>query len=256
MPRQPRKSIQTSFCHIIVQGIEREYIFKNNKLKIIYRNLLRKNLKNSNINVLAYCIMSNHAHILIHFDSIKQVSKLMQKTNGSFAKYYNAIKNRVGYVFRDRFYTQPIKNHNHLYNCIVYIHNNPVKANIIKSMSDYLYSSYREFERDKRILISDESLKIIFGSNTEFINTFNKIHCKREPKNIMDIKDRVKDYAKIIEDYSLCLNKSLNDIIKDEDDFRNLLLILRHECNLSLRKMENIFKINKNRLNKLINEVF
>ena len=217
MPRQPRKSIQTSFCHIIVQGIEREYIFKNNKLKIIYRNLLRKNLKNSNINVLAYCIMSNHAHILIHFDSIKQVSKLMQKTNGSFAKYYNAIKNRVGYVFRDRFYTQPIKNHNHLYNCIVYIHNNPVKANIIKSMSDYLYSSYREFERDKRILISDESLKIIFGSNTEFINTF---------------------------------------IIKDEDDFRNLLLILRHECNLSLRKMENIFKINKNRLNKLINEVF
>ena len=56
----------------------------------------------------------------------------------------NKKRKRVGYVYRDRFKTQVINNEKHLYNCILYIHNNPVKANMCKKTSEYKFSSYKK----------------------------------------------------------------------------------------------------------------
>ena len=81
--------------HIIVQGINKEYIFKNTNLKKLYKNLFKKNLSETNITVLAYSIMDNHAHILLHTNQISELTKLMQKTNTSYAKLYNKLNNRV-----------------------------------------------------------------------------------------------------------------------------------------------------------------
>lgn len=95
MPRLPRKNLNGSFFHIIVQGINKEYIFKNTNLKKLYKNLFKKNLSETNITVLAYSIMDNHAHILLHTNQISELTKLMQKTNTSYAKLYNKLNNRV-----------------------------------------------------------------------------------------------------------------------------------------------------------------
>ena len=149
MPRIARKNLSSSYMHIIVQGINKEYIFSDNHLKDAYKSILKKNLSKTNINILAYCIMNNHAHILVHSTNIQEITKLMQKTNTSYAKLYNKNKQRVGYVFRNRYYSQMILDKNHLYNCIAYIHNNPVKANIVNKLSSYLYSSYSEYLGNK-----------------------------------------------------------------------------------------------------------
>ena len=135
MPRIARKNLDCSYLHIIVQGINKEYIFNEESLKCLYKSILKKYLLESNICILAYCIMDNHIHILMHSNDIKEISKLMHKTNTSYAKAYNKYKKRVGYVFRDRFYSQMILSEQQLYNCIVYIHNNPVKANIVSQPS-------------------------------------------------------------------------------------------------------------------------
>lgn len=256
MPRLARKYLESSYYHIIVQGIDREYIFKEEKYKIIYKSILKKNLENTDISVLAYCIMDNHAHILIHSENVSEITKIMQKTNTSYAKLYNKTKKRVGYVFRDRYYTQEILTQEQLLNCIVYIHNNPVKANITDSKSKYLYSSYNEYLK-RRELITQESVRLVFGDNEHYSKEFEKIHNKgtaEEIVNIIDIVEERKDSNEVIEEYIKKTKKKIEEIIKEETLFSELLLQLRHCSGLSLREMSKIFNINKDRLNKIINK--
>lgn len=253
MSRLPRKNIESAFCHIIVQGINREYIFQKDECKQAYKNIFKKNLKETNIKVLAYCIMDNHIHILVYVKEISELIKVMRRTNTSYAKLYNKMKNRVGYVFRDRYYTQMILTEKQLKNCIVYIHNNPIKANIVNKQEKYMYSSYREYI-GKKDLITTDSIKLVFGSLENYNKIFERIHNELQIEDIMDIKEEYVKSNKIISEFTYKNNKTIEDVINNEDEFCELLLRLRHDGGLSLRKMSDIFKINKDRLNRMINK--
>ena len=253
MPRIARKNLSSSYMHIIVQGINKEYIFSDNHLKDAYKSILKKNLSKTNINILAYCIMNNHAHILVHSTNIQEITKLMQKTNTSYAKLYNKNKQRVGYVFRNRYYSQMILDKNHLYNCIAYIHNNPVKANIVNKLSSYLYSSYSEYLGNKD-LITETSIKLAFDNINNYIETFKQIHKNENIEDIIDVMDEIKESSQIIENFLSKYHKTLQEIINDNNIFSELLLQLRHLSGLSLRDLSKIFNINKDKLNKIINK--
>lgn len=253
MPRLPRKNLNGSYFHIIVQGINKEYIFKTTNLKESYKNLFKKNLSKTNITVLAYCIMDNHAHILLHTNEVCQLTKLMQKTNTSYAKLYNKLNNRAGYVFRDRYYLQTILDISQLFNCIVYIHNNPIKANIVSKPSDYIYSSYKEYI-GRKDLITTKSIELVFGKDNDYNDIFKRIHNRNNIEDIMDIKEEPIKSNKIIENFIISKNTTLQQIINNEYIFCDLLLELRHRGGLSLRDMSKIFNIDKNKLNKIINK--
>ena len=140
MARIRKENITTSFFHIMVQGINKEYIFNSNENINKYMKIMKETKEKTDIMILAYCIMSNHAHILIHEQNIENITKYMHRVNLLYAKYYNKKNNRVGYVFRDRYKTQPIYSEKHLFTSVRYIHNNPVKANICEKANEYKYS--------------------------------------------------------------------------------------------------------------------
>ena len=128
MPRRARKDMETQYLHVMSQGINKEFIFRTEELKKKYKKLLREYIRESSAKILSYCIMDNHVHILFHTMNPYEVTKVMQMVNTNFAMYYNYINKRVGVVFRNRYFTQPIMSREQLYNCLVYIHNNPIKA--------------------------------------------------------------------------------------------------------------------------------
>lgn len=175
MPRLPRKSYESSFFHVIVQGYEKEFIFNEDYLKEKYLNLFLTEIPKYGVELLGYCIMGNHAHNLIYCDSIEQMSLLMKTVNTQFANYYNKEKNRVGYVFRDRFLSEPIKNQQHLYSCIPYIHLNPVVAGIVSNVEDYKYSSYNDF-LNKTGIATDSALIKLYGDPINYLDIFHFIH--------------------------------------------------------------------------------
>lgn len=252
MPRLARKNLESPYCHVIVQGINREYIFKDNNMKDAYKNILKKNLEETNVEILAYCIMDNHVHLLMYSDKPENMTKLMHKTNTSFAKLYNKVNNRVGYVYRGRYYVQQIKTEEQLYNCMVYIHRNPIKANIVLKMKDYKYSSYREFYGIKDVITSN-GIKLVFGSSINYIDEFREIHKNREIENVAEIIIE-KDAEKVINDFMEKHDKKIEEITKNEELFNKLLLELRHVSKSTLVDMEKIFNISKNKLNKIINK--
>ena len=252
MPRMSRKKIKTNYVHIIVQGINQEFIFQKDEFKQAYKYLLKKKIANTKAKVLAYCIMGNHAHILLYSKNITEISQIMHNTNTSYAKMYNKINKRKGYVFRDRFNSQVISSENHLFNCIAYIHNNPVKANIVKNPETYNYSSYNEFI-GKKDLITNDSINIVFGKEENFAKKYYEIHKRQEIEDIIEVNDANKDKNKIIDEFMSQNNRNLSQIMSDEKIFCNLLLKLRYDAGLSLRDMAKIFNINKDKLNKIIN---
>ena len=136
MPRIPRKDLNTPFIHVMVQGVNKEFIFDDKKYLRKYLKLILNNVDENKFTVLAYCMMNNHAHFLFYVEDFVEFEKYMHKNNLFFAQQYNTEKHRCGVLFRNRYRVEPIYDINHLKNCIKYIHNNPVKANMVKQCKD------------------------------------------------------------------------------------------------------------------------
>lgn len=198
MPRTSRKNLKSYYKHVMVQGIEKQYIFGEDRYIKKYKEIILEKLQESPVTILAYCIMHNHSHLLIYSETPEEISKFMQKVNTAYSMYYNKINNRVGYVFRNRFKSQEIFSQGQLYTCLKYIHNNPVKANIVKAMKDYKHSSYNEYLSGKHKIINDKSIEILFGKEKDFRPMFETIHNKSIviQEETLDVKSFVKQFEK------------------------------------------------------------
>lgn len=236
MPRIPRDSYQTSFFHIIVQGIKKEYIFNEKKFIESYRNLLISYEEKSEIKLLAYCIMNNHAHVLIYTDSTEKMSRYMKCINTIFATYYNTENKRVGYVFRNRFKSEPIYDENYLINCISYIHNNPVKAKMVESLEQYKYSSYNDYINEKGI-VTPEKLELLFGKNKFKIDDFKLMHSKKISSYKYEEYD--KETEEIIDEFLEERNKTFEEVKDSRKLTIDLILELKRnkKTNIEIGKI-------------------
>lgn len=169
MPRISRNSLNSNFFHVTVQGINKEHIFYNNSYKDFYIYKMLSNLNRFNVTLISYCIMNNHAHLLLYSEEISNLSRYMKSLNTSYSIFYNHSENRVGYVFRNRFSSQPITNYFYLFNCIRYIHDNPVKAGIVDHAYNYKFSSYNDYMNFSGIM-NDNVLKLIALEKADYRN--------------------------------------------------------------------------------------
>lgn len=228
MPRLSRKDLNSNFFHVIAQGINKEYIFKNEQYINEYKKLLKKYSKEDNVNILAYCIMNNHVHLLIYVENTLSMSKFMQHTNSKYGNYYNYKENRVGFVFRNRFLSEPIFDKNYLLNCIVYIHNNPVKARMVLNAKDYMFSSCRFYEcYENDCLISNAILGKIF-SDLYF-------DCKEKIYFFMDIDNKIEEMLnEIINDFLIYYNITEKILISNKHYLRKLLSFIKEKSNIKI----------------------
>ena len=211
MPRIARKNMETSFFHIMVQGINKSYIFKNKNDKNKYISNINKYQLQNNVQVISYCIMDNHAHILVHTDQIENMSNFMHLVNSSYSNYYNKTNFRTGYVFRDRYKSEPIYKEKYLLNCINYIHMNPVKAGIVKKAEQYAYSSCKEFVNNTGVckskivqeIIETENYKYVLNNTTDMM-CFMDIDINQEERN-----------ALLIQEYQRNKKETLENIMRD-----------------------------------------
>lgn len=251
MPRVGRNSLGTTYFHIMVQGNAREYIFENREDKEKYKYLLFKNSKEQGVEIFAYCILDNHAHILVKSSEQEKLSKFMTKANTSFAMYYNKEKNRVGYVFRDRYKCQPIYEETHLISCLVYIHKNPVKAGIVSNVEDYEFSSFHEFFKQESDIGTDSIKEIVAAKN--FPEYFEEIHHKTYAEEWIEYKE--KDYdkvEKIIKEYEKSVRRKLVRILKDDDLLIGLSKELQKRAALSGRDIAKLLGIGRETLRRLL----
>lgn len=239
------------FFHIMVQGLNKEYIFDKHYYKEKYINLIKKYKEKYEILLIAYCVMGNHAHLLIYTENTNDLSMFMQNVNSKFAIYYNKYIGRVGYVFRGRFNWQYINNEVYLLRCLRYIHMNPVKANMVEKEEDYSYSTYNDY-LNKTGIVNDIVISKMFGSVEGYIEKFLNISDKEI--EIMDI-DRENVNLKIAIDEFLQNNNIKMDIIKTDKQMLEKLCI-ETILNKKYRqaRVSELLGISKSKISKIINE--
>ena len=223
MPRIPRKFIETNFLHVMTQGINKSYIFENEEDIKYYIKTMYELQKDYNLNIIAYCIMNNHAHILIQINKIEELSKFMQRLNMKYGIYYNKKYNRVGFVFRNRYKSEGIYSEEYLLNCIKYIYDNPVKAGICKIASQYPYSNYKEI-------------------NIQTNNSYSFIEIDEDRKR--EIKLAIDKFCKE------------NDILKEEikedtHKLKEIVILLRNEYKSSFREISRELGIGREKIRSI-----
>lgn len=158
MTRQPRRESGTDIYHIMVRGINKERIFEKEKDYRKIFNTLKEQL-DSKIEIYAYCIMPNHLHLLMKIP-FELMTVYMHHVEVIYAQYYNLSRERVGHVFQGRFKSECVENEKYFWNCLRYIHNNPVKANLVKAEDVYRWSSEWEYLRGKNVLLHEKAIKL------------------------------------------------------------------------------------------------
>ena len=248
MSRIARKNIVSNFVHIVAKGIKSEFIFYKQEYKEKYTFLLNKCIKElEGIDLIAYCVMDNHAHLLIHTKEINKVETLMRKINTAYAIFYNLQEERAGYVFFNRYHSEMIENVIHLLSCIKYIHENPVKAGIVEKGHFYQHSSCKAFLEDKR---SNDILCSIFGENFKYASTDVD---KRIEYHFIDEDERLEKIKRqsveiIIEEFCNKYNTSIAEIRKSNSLILEFKKFLKLKYKISNKNICAILGIGKNRI--------
>ena len=135
--------------------------------------------------LLAYCLMGNHVHILIHENSVP-IGDIIRHLGSAFVYWYNNKYERSGHLFQDRFKSEPVDNEVYLLNVFRYILNNPVKAGICANPCDYPYSSAREYLLGIKG-ITDRDLIYCFFEN----NSMRDFVCRKNNDQCLEIEEKV-----------------------------------------------------------------
>lgn len=141
MSRSLRISYSGALYHITSRGDGREKIYLTDDDRDVFLSILNDVYNKFNWQFHAYCLMSNHYHLLVETPQTN-LSKGMQYLNGVYTQRFNRIHNRVGHVFQGRFKSILVEKESYLLELARYIVLNPVRANMVLSVSDWPWSSY------------------------------------------------------------------------------------------------------------------
>lgn len=253
MPRKARKEINSKFLHVMIQGINREYIFNNDKDIKVFLKFVKEKIKEFDLSIIAYCVMNNHAHFLIYTENINLVSKLMKMVNTSYAIYYNKNKERCGYVFRDRFKSEEILSQKHLVSCIQYIHNNPVKAKMCLSQSEYKYSSYNEYKNKPYLINKNKVIEILRKYNINIEMFFDKSTEKYKFIDDMDPQNKKIIKISVLEEF--CKEKNIgnmNELRSDKSNLKEIAIIMNKDYNFTQKEIAEVIGISRLKIHRII----
>lgn len=240
MPYRKEEFINNEIYHIVLRGIDDNLIFKDiddyyrgifsiyefNNIKpvsIKHRreiiNRFKKSIRgrasdtlrlmpderDKPVEILTFCFMPNHIHLLLKQLKDNGITKFMSKIGTGYGGYFNRKYSRKGYVFQNRFFAVHIENDEQLRTVFVYIHTNPISLiepkwkeigikgpeKVIEFLENYKWSSYSDYIGKKNFPSVTERKFI-----TELIG--NEQKCKEFVDNWVRYKGEIRRFADLV----------------------------------------------------------
>ena len=141
MPRIAR-AVAAGFPHHIIQrGNNRQHVFFEKQDRKHYLLLLEKYSVKHKAPIMAYCLMSNHVHLLTKPESDESLYKMMQGLTLCYTQYINRVYQRTGRLWESRYHSCIVDQEKYLWAVARYIEQNPVRNGMVDQPEDYPYSS-------------------------------------------------------------------------------------------------------------------
>ena len=142
MPRKRRLFIPDLPQHVVQRGVDRQPVFFSDSDCARYLNTFSEYAERRNISLHAYCLMTNHTHLLVSATEKGALSACMQELGRKFVSTTNRIRSRTGGLWEGRFYAGYLEPEGYLLNCMRYIELNPVRAKMVANAGAYRWSSF------------------------------------------------------------------------------------------------------------------
>ena len=160
MPRTARRQSGTKIYHVMMRGNNKQDIFHDEEDYYKMIQLFKYCIEKSGIEIYAYCLMSNHFHLLLK-EGNEPLGITFRRLGSKYVYWHNTKYNRVGHLFQDRFKSEAVEDDSYFLTVLRYIHQNPIKAGIVKFAREYPYSSYTNYFFDKSWINKEKALSMI-----------------------------------------------------------------------------------------------
>ena len=247
MARKPRTQSKTGIHHIMLRGINKQVIFHDKEDSYKFLKILSRTKEKLDFDIFAYCIMNNHVHLLIK-EKENTIGQIIGTVASKFATWYNTKYERVGYLFQDRFKSEAVETNEYFLTVIRYIHQNPVKAGLCKSVGEYEFSSYNEFLSTPFLVNKD------FVFECTNMQSFLTIHNNINDDDCLEINENIKpritdEKAQMIfQNLTGCKNENAFIGLSETQQQKNIQAL--HNAGLSIRQIGIATGITKHNITK------
>lgn len=246
MPHTARVISKSGYYHVIPNGIADQLIFACDEDRVHYIELLRRAKKEFGFALHAYCLMSNHTHLLVEA-SFEQLSHAMKFVHERYAMRYASEIGRTGGVFRKPYWSEPIESNEHLLCAVRYVHANPAAAGLCAA-SAYDWSSAKDYLG--RGGITDTAMVLdMCGGKEGFIKWSRQENLTAIPFPGSRLKRHLTD-EKAFAIAKMILTVDPTNLRKLDTDTRLPALKTLKERGLSVRQISRITGLGKNEITR------
>ncbi|MDD3023782.1 MAG: transposase [Syntrophomonadaceae bacterium] len=250
MVRQARLRCESGVYHVVLRGINRGDIFFDDDDSLRFLETLAQKKRNQEYWLYGYCLMNNHVHLLMK-ENKDTVSRTMSRIGTSYAKWYNQKYSRSGHVFQGRYGSECVEDDKYLLTVARYIHNNPVKAGLVRELEAYRWSSIHAYTGGRdypKGLTETEFILSIFNRNRiEAIQAFREF-MKQENEDICldeEIKRKKTDGEVKAEIEDLMDGEPIGKLQGMEKEKRNAILrTIKSSEGVTLRQIARVTGLN------------
>lgn len=250
MARKPREKSNSGIYHIILRGINRQSIFEDDEDRQKLIEVLAKSKEISQCRIFAYCLMDNHVHILLQ-EIEESISMMIQRFSSSYVIWYNGKHERCGHLFQERFKSEAVETDSYFLTVLRYIHQNPIKAKIVKDVTDYKWSSYSEYTESRQIIdkeyalnmFSDEPVEAVVRF-TKFLKEANEDICLEIPGRKVNVSDD--DLRRMVrQEFGIDAVKICNEKREKQDA---ILKVMKEVVGTNIRQIARITGLSSTRI--------
>lgn len=142
MARPLRVEYPGAVYHVMARGHERSRIFRDERDRNRFLQLLGTTAQDLAILIHGYCLMDNHYHLLVETPE-GGLSRAMKAISGRYSQWFNWRHKRAGHLFEGRFKSVLVQKERHLLELSRYVVLNPVRAGLVERAGDWRWSNYR-----------------------------------------------------------------------------------------------------------------
>lgn len=142
MARRLRWILPGVAVHLIQRGVDRTACFRGQSDYLVYLSHLHDLAERHGCAIHAYCLMTNHVHLLMTPSDAQACTALMRDLGRRYVPYFNRCHDRTGTLWEGRFRSCLVESARYLLACYRYIELNPVRARMVDHPRSYAWSSY------------------------------------------------------------------------------------------------------------------
>ena len=249
MARRAREKSSSGIYHVIMRGVNRQTIFEEDEDRVKFLSTLGRYKSKQKYELYGYALMSNHIHLLLREDE-DTLADSIKRIASSYVHWYNQKYERCGHLFQERFKSEPVETRAYFLVVLRYIHQNPLKAHLVKRVDERQWTSYQAYMRGSKFIETSMGLSLFAKNKNEAKAAFEVY--MRENNHDVCLEDEEKFAAKITDDelragmkrLGISNVSAIQQMDKEERDL--LLRKLKRIQGVSLRQLSRVIGISKN----------